>query len=127
VDEAANVILNADSCLCDEDTLVGLVAARICKLMDRVHSKTAEGRPVVRDSSGKHYDREQERKKVYEFAQYFVLEVFTKGFKGDRARLAGKQMNLIRDTCEFLYRLAQDQENQDRKTEKESQLIEEEE
>jgi len=36
-------------------------------------------------------------------------------FKGDRARLAGRQINLIRDTCEFLYRLAQDQENQERK------------
>ncbi len=120
VDEAANVILNADSCLCDQDTLVDLVAARVCKLMDRVRSSTAEGRWVI-------HDREEERQKVYEFAQYFVLEVFTKGFKGDRARLAGKQINLIRDTCEFLYRLAQDQENQDRKAEKDSQRIVEEE
>ncbi|MGL5807342.1 MAG: hypothetical protein ACRC11_18215, partial [Xenococcaceae cyanobacterium] len=39
---------------------------------------------------------------------YFVLEVFEGTFKGDRARLAGRQLNLIRDTCEFLYRLEED-------------------
>jgi CRISPR-associated protein Csc3 len=112
IEEAASVLLNADYCLCDDDAIIDLVAAKVNKLMDRVHSKNAEGRPIIRDSTGKHFDREKERQKVYEFAQYFVIEVFQKGFKGDRARLAGKQLNLIRDTCEFLYRLEQDQENQ---------------
>jgi CRISPR-associated protein Csc3 len=41
--------------------------------------------------------------------------VFEGSFKGDRARLAGRQLNLIRDTCEFLYRLEQDRENQELK------------
>jgi CRISPR-associated protein Csc3 len=49
--------------------------------------------------------REEEREAVLDFAQYFVVEVFEKSFAGDRARLAGRQINLIRDTCEFLYRL----------------------
>jgi len=34
--------------------------------------------------------------------------VFEGTFKGDRARLAGRQLNLIRDTCEYLYRLEDD-------------------
>ncbi|NEP63180.1 MAG: hypothetical protein F6K31_40780, partial [Symploca sp. SIO2G7] len=50
-----------------------------------------------------------------DFSRYFVLDVFEKAFSGDRARLAGQQLNLIRNTCEFLYRLAQDKENQERK------------
>jgi CRISPR-associated protein Csc3 len=48
---------------------------------------------------------------VLDFAKYFVIEVFEKAFAGDRARLAGRQLNLIRDTCEFLYRLEDDKEN----------------
>jgi CRISPR-associated protein Csc3 len=39
------------------------------------------------------------------------VDVFDKSFAGDRARLAGRQLNLIRDTCEFLYRLEDDKEN----------------
>ncbi len=55
--------------------------------------------------------REEERQAVLDFAKYFVVEVFDNSFAGDRARLAGRQLNLIRDTCEFLYRLEDDKEN----------------
>ena len=48
---------------------------------------------------------------VLEFARYFVQEVFEKSFLRDRARLAGRQLSLLKDSCEFLYRLEQDQEN----------------
>ena len=41
------------------------------------------------------------------------IDVFEKAFAGDLARLAGRQLNLIRATCEFLYRLEQDKENQE--------------
>ena len=57
----------------------------------------------------------KERQKILFFARYFVIDVFEVSFKGDRARLAGRQLNLIRDTCEFLYRLEQDRENQELK------------
>ncbi|MCA6621395.1 MAG: type I-D CRISPR-associated protein Cas10d/Csc3, partial [Pseudanabaena sp. M165S2SP1A06QC] len=109
IKEASDVILTVDPSSKDQ-ALVNVVAARVVKLMDRVHSSTAEGYPVF-----KRNEREQERLKILEFANYFVDDVFYKTFKGDRARLAGRQINLIRDTCEFLYRLAQDQENQERK------------
>jgi hypothetical protein len=90
--------------------LVALVAAEISKLMDRVHARTAEGRPVF-----KRNQREEERQAILDFASYFVEKVFEESFASDRARLAGRQINLIRDTCEFLYRLENDKENRARK------------
>ncbi len=104
IDIAAETILKADLSVFHGETLVVVVAAEVFKLMDRVHSSTAEGRWVISK-------REEERLAVLDFAQYFVVEVFEKSFAGDRARLAGRQLNLIRDTCEFLYRLEDDKEN----------------
>ncbi|MEM7769828.1 MAG: type I-D CRISPR-associated protein Cas10d/Csc3 [Cyanobacteria bacterium P01_A01_bin.37] len=105
IDIAADTILKAESSMFHDDALVTVVAAEVFKLMDRVHNSTAEGRWVVSD-------REKERQLVLDFARYFVVDVFENAFAGDRARLAGRQLNLIRDTCEFLYRLEQDKENQ---------------
>jgi CRISPR-associated protein Csc3 len=105
IDIAATTILKAESTMFDDEALVAVVAAEVFKLMDRVHSSTAEGRWVIKD-------REKERQLVLDFARYFVIDVFEQAFAGDRARLAGRQLNLIRDTCEFLYRLEQDKENQ---------------
>jgi CRISPR-associated protein Csc3 len=107
IDIAAETILKAELSVFQGETLVTAVAAEVFKLMDRVHSSTAEGRWVLSK-------REQERQAVLDFARYFVVEVFEKSFAGDRARLAGRQLNLIRDTCEFLYRLEDDKENKDK-------------
>jgi CRISPR-associated protein Csc3 len=113
IDIAADTILKAESSMFHDDALVTVVAAEVFKLMDRVHNSTAEGRWVVSD-------REKERQLVLDFARYFVINVFKEAFAGDRARLAGRQLNLIRDTCEFLYRLEQDKENQQLKEKGES-------
>ena len=104
IDIAAETILKADSCMFDGEVLTSTVAAEIFKLMERVHSSTAEGRWIMSK-------REEERQAVLEFARYFVEDIFDGCFKSDRARLAGRQLNLIRDTCEFLYRLEDDKEN----------------
>ncbi|MEH2061341.1 MAG: type I-D CRISPR-associated protein Cas10d/Csc3 [Nostoc sp.] len=104
VDIAAETILKAESSVFQGETLVVAVAAEVFKLMDRVHSSTAEGRWIMSK-------REEERQAVLDFAKYFVVEVFDNAFAGDRARLAGRQLNLIRDTCEFIYRLEDDKEN----------------
>ncbi|MEG4455293.1 type I-D CRISPR-associated protein Cas10d/Csc3 [Microcoleus sp. N9_A1] len=106
IDITSKTILEADRCFQNE-SLVLAVAAEVSKLMDRVHSSTAEGRWIFSK-------REEEREAILEFARYFVEEVFEKSFAGDRARLAGRQINLIRDTCEFLYRLENDKENRAR-------------
>ncbi len=113
LDVAADTLLKAESSVFQGETLVAVVAAEICKLMDRVHASTAEGRWMIQD-------REVERQAVLTFARYFVVEVFEKAFKGDRARLAGRQLNLLRDTCEFLYRLEQDRVNQNFRAQGES-------
>jgi CRISPR-associated protein Csc3 len=107
IDIAAETILKADTSVFQGETLMAAVAAEVFKLMDRVHASTAEGRWVMKN-------REEERQAVLDFARYFVVEVFEKSFAGDRARLAGRQLNLLRDTCEFLYRLEDDKENQNR-------------
>lgn len=104
IEIAAETILKAELSVFHGETLVAAVAAEVFKLMDRVHSSTAEGRWIMSK-------REEERQAVLDFARYFVVEIFEKSFAGDRARLAGRQLNLIRDTCEFLYRLEDDQEN----------------
>ncbi|WP_448561807.1 type I-D CRISPR-associated protein Cas10d/Csc3 [Trichothermofontia sp.] len=116
IDEAADVILKADKALAnDTQSLTDLVAARVAKLMMNVRRKTAEGKPALAYVDGKWRPAltlEEERQAIYEFAQFFVKEIFEGTFKGDRARLAGTQLNLIRDTCDYLYRLEDDQERQ---------------
>lgn len=103
---AAKTVLEVDTSS-QGSALVNVVAAEVSKLMDRVHASNAEGFPKMRK-------REEERQAILEFAQYFVVDVFEQSFAGDRARLAGRQINLIRDTCEFLYRLEDDRENRAR-------------
>lgn len=105
IDVAAEVILKADSTVFEGETLVAVVASEVFKLMDRVRASRAEGFNQISD-------REEERQAILDFARYFVVDVFEKAFASDRARLAGRQLNLLRDTCEFLYRLEQDKENQ---------------
>jgi CRISPR-associated protein Csc3 len=121
VKEASDVILTADLQGFKGEDLVFSVAAKVTKLMDRVHASTAEGYAVF-----KRNERDQERDAILEFSRYFVCDVFEKSFVGDRARLAGRQLNLLKDTCEFLYRLEDDQENQLRNKEKLQQPEEEE-
>ncbi|WP_019503799.1 type I-D CRISPR-associated protein Cas10d/Csc3 [Pleurocapsa sp. PCC 7319] len=105
IDIAANTILKAELTVFYGETLVHAVAAEITKLMDRVHANTAEGTWIFTNQ-----ERDKERQAILEFARYFVEEVFEKSFSGDRARLAGRQINLIKDTCEFLYRLENDKD-----------------
>jgi len=116
IDEAADVILKIDKALAgDTQSLTDVVAARLAKLMTNVRRKTAEGKPTLVYVDGKWkpaLNSEEERQAIHEFAQFFVQELFEGTFKSDLARLAGTQLNLIRDTCDYLYRLEDDQERQ---------------
>ncbi|MBW4575142.1 MAG: type I-D CRISPR-associated protein Cas10d/Csc3 [Aphanothece sp. CMT-3BRIN-NPC111] len=118
IDEAADVILKMDKALaCGNESLTDIVAARLSTLMKNVRRKAAEGKPTLALIDGKWRPAltpEEERQAVREFAKYFVEDIFEKTFKGDRARLAGRQLNLIRDTCEYLYRLSDDEERKQR-------------
>jgi CRISPR-associated protein Csc3 len=86
--------------------------------MNNVRRRAAEGKPTLTLVEGKWKPAlsfEEERQAVLEFATYFVEAIFDGKFKCDRARLAGTQLNLIRDTCEYLYRIEDDRERRERK------------
>ena len=116
IDEAADVLLKTDKALVpDEQAMTDVVAARIAKLMTNVRRRTAEGKPTLAFVNGKWrtaLTAEEERQAIYDFAKFFVKDLFSETFKGDRARLAGTQINLIRDTCDYLYRLEDDHARQ---------------
>ncbi|MCU0547558.1 MAG: type I-D CRISPR-associated protein Cas10d/Csc3 [Oscillatoriaceae cyanobacterium Prado104] len=118
IDEAADVILKFNKDLADEpESLTQIAAAKVASLMKKVSRKEAEGKRTLIFVDGKWkpaLTAEEERQAVYDFAKYFVEVIFYGSFKGDRARLAGTQLNLIRDTCDYLYRLADDTERKNR-------------
>lgn len=110
IDIAADTVLKVDRTLFphDEDALVDVVAAEINALMQRVHRSEAEGRWMILRG-------EEERPVIREFAEYFVNDLFIGALKGDAARLAGQQLNLLRDTCDTLYREMDDRERAERR------------
>lgn len=114
IDEAANVVLKGDKALAsDNESLTQLIGARLSTLMKNVRRRTAEGKPTLTFVDGKWkpaLTSEEERQAIYQFSKYFVEVIFDETFKSDRARLAGTQLNLIRDACDYLYRLADDTE-----------------
>lgn len=126
IDEAADVVLKIDKCLANNsESLIDVVAARLAKLMNNVRRRAAEGKPTLVFVDGKWkpaLTSEEERQAIYDFAKYFVEVIFDDCFKSDRARLAGTQLNLIRDTCDYLYRLEEDKERQERKQEEPDEL-----
>ncbi|MBN3909438.1 MAG: type I-D CRISPR-associated protein Cas10d/Csc3 [Nostoc sp. NMS1] len=118
IDEAADIILKFEKSIAsDEKSLTEVVASRLAKLMNNVRRKEAEGQAAYDLVNGelRYLTSEEERQAVYKFAEYFVEVIFYECFKGDRARLAGTQLNLIKDTCEYLYRVAEDEYWKNRK------------
>ena len=128
IDEGADVILKFNKDLADDpESLTQLVAAKIASLMKKVNRKEAEGKRTFTFVDGKWkpaLSDEEERQAVYDFAKYFVEVIFNGSFKGDRARLAGTQLNLIRDTCDYLYRLEDDKERKEKKQDEPDELPE---
>jgi CRISPR-associated protein Csc3 len=110
IDFAADAILKADRSLFTKDSgaLTDAVAASLNKLLDRVLSSSAEGFTPIKIA-------EERRLAVREFAEYFVNDLFTGALKGDAARLAGTQLNLLRDTCDTLYREMSDRERAEKR------------
>ncbi|MBO0797281.1 MAG: type I-D CRISPR-associated protein Cas10d/Csc3 [Blastocatellia bacterium] len=109
IDFAADAVLKADRSLftVDSGALTDVVAASLNKLLDRVLNNSAEGYSPMRGA-------EERRQAVREFADYFVNDLFIGALKGDAARLAGQQLNLLRDTCDTLYREMGDRERSER-------------
>lgn len=110
IDFAADTILKADRSLFvnADGALTDAVAASINKLLDRVLNNSAEGYSPTKGA-------EERRIAVREFAEYFVNDLFIGALKGDTARLAGQQLNLLRDTCDTLYREMGDRERAEKR------------
>lgn len=110
IDFAADTILKADRSLftTDSGALTDAVAASLNKLLDRVLSNSAEGYSPMKGA-------EERRLAVREFAEYFVNDLFIGALKGDAARLAGQQLNVLRDTCDTLYREMGDRERAEKR------------
>jgi CRISPR-associated protein Csc3 len=124
IDVAADALLKADRDLFG-DALIDMIAAAVMSLMQRVRNRQAEGKPTLVLVEGKWKPAltlEEERQAVREFAEYFVKEVFETSLRGDRARLTGIQLNLLRDTCEFIYRQIEDEERRQRAVEEPEEL-----
>lgn len=98
---ATQILINSDSSLRGQ-MLQQSIAARLMKLMQLLHGTGgAQGQWVITQESG-------EIEAIEEFSRYLIVEVFEKGFNSDLARLSGRQMGYLEDTCEFLYRRQED-------------------
>jgi CRISPR-associated protein Csc3 len=102
--DSCDIICRADPAIRSPEMLVEAIAGRLGKLMRQIHANGALGRWVISNP-------EEERVAILGFAQYLVNDVFYGSFNGDLGRFMGKQRGYIEDTCEFLYRIAQDEEN----------------
>ncbi|MFM7175578.1 MAG: type I-D CRISPR-associated protein Cas10d/Csc3 [Caldilinea sp.] len=105
---AANAVLAADRRLYgDAEGLVEIVRGELAGFVDRVASRRAEGHvPRVEINGQKQIDQEA----VRQFAAYFVNDLFYTALRGDVSALRGRQLNLLKNACEVLYRDLRQQE-----------------
>ena len=95
---ASRAMLDADPRLFgDPEALIEVVHGAIYSFMDRVASSSADG-SFPRGSN--HESREIAMKA---FASYFVTDIYFDALGGDTAALRGKQLNLLKNTCEVIY------------------------
>ncbi|MCX7859426.1 MAG: type I-D CRISPR-associated protein Cas10d/Csc3 [Chloroflexus sp.] len=125
ISEAAKALLIADLRLFnDEESLVEAVRGRLEKFIERVENNRAEG--IVPGWLYEGADRRQAiAEAIDDFARYFVHDIFYGVFKGDRAALAGKQLNLLKNACESVYMAEQRREWRERNQPPEEKVVEE--
>lgn len=96
---AARVVLDADPRLFDRE---GLVEAVYGELHGRIESvKERKLFYFPKGSTAPERDIA-----MREFADYFVNQIFYEALGGDKSALRGKQLNLLKNACEVLYREA---------------------
>jgi CRISPR-associated protein Csc3 len=111
---AAKAILTADRRLFDREGLIEAVRGELRAFMERVQTGSADG--MFPPGS----NRESREEAMQRFAEYFVGTIFHDTFRSDVAALRGRQLNLLKNACEVLYRDASARDRQER------QLVEEE-
>jgi CRISPR-associated protein Csc3 len=98
IDEAAKALLGADKRLFnDEESLCEMVKARLEQFLLRVQENKADGKiPNWIPST-------EREKALNEFSHYIVETIYRDVFGKDVSAFAGKQLNLLRDTCASIY------------------------
>jgi CRISPR-associated protein Csc3 len=98
---AAKALMSADRRLFDREGLVEVVYGEAAGFVDRVVSRRADGYvPRIERDGKKLVDTDA----IREFAGYFVNTIFFDALRGDVSALRGKQLNLLKNACEALYR-----------------------
>ncbi|MCI0396691.1 MAG: type I-D CRISPR-associated protein Cas10d/Csc3 [Chloroflexi bacterium] len=95
----SRAILDADPRLFSgREGLSEAVRGALHAFMSRVESGTADGRLAVGST------RESRETAMKAFADYFVGEIYFDVLNGDASALQGKQLNLLKNACEVIYR-----------------------
>lgn len=99
---AARTVMTADPRIYVDSTgLVEMVRGELYGFIDRVMKNRADGYvPRVEVDGEYRVDNEA----VTAFATYFVEELFFKTLQGDVSALRGRQLNLLKNACEVIYR-----------------------
>jgi len=96
---ASKAILTADKRLfADEESLTEVVTGELNSFIDRVQQDRADGRLAAGS------DHESRSIAMKSFAEYFVGTLYFDLFRGDVSALRGKQLNLLKNACEVVYR-----------------------
>jgi CRISPR-associated protein Csc3 len=96
---ASRAILDADPRLfAEREGLTEAVLGELYTFMERVEKSRADGRLAI---GSKREDREAA---MHAFADYFVNDIFFDTLNGDTSALRGKQLNLLKNACEVIYR-----------------------
>jgi CRISPR-associated protein Csc3 len=103
----ARALLTADRRLFDRDGLVEVAHGELQAFMDRVRNQQADGFLSPRGTEESLQEAAQRREEyMRRFVEYFVGTIFYDALRGDVAALRGRQLNLLKNTYETLYRAA---------------------
>lgn len=113
--ESAKALLTADLRLFgDVESLLEVVRSRLEQFVERVGKDKADGTVPMWLYPDKETRGTALQAAIEEFARYFVETIYRDVFKQDRAALAGKQLNLLKNACESIYMAEQRREWQER-------------
>ncbi len=103
--EAADTLLEANLRLFDtDDALQELIRGRLHKSVEGLSRPGASGRvPNWLFDSDPKVRAVQLDSAINDFADYFINTLYRGVFAGNRAALAGKQLNLLKNACEAIY------------------------
>lgn len=114
--EAADTLLEANLRLFDDaSALRELISGRLRKSLEAIKGPGTSGTIPLWLYEGTPAEKYQQiEAAIDDFAAYFVDTIYYGVFAGNRAALAGKQLNLLKNACEAIYIAEQRREWQER-------------